>query len=326
MAAGGTTIVEIADELYGLPANEFTAARNASAKRLRADDREAAARVAELRKPSASAWVVNQFARHRADELDELLALGAELRAAQDDLDAAALTALARERRALVTAMARAAASLAEELGQPVRDATFDEIVETLQAATTDASAAAAVRSGRLVRALETIGTEVDLAGAVSGGEVAASDAPARRDGRTARDDREGTGAEADGRSGLTAVEPVQEDSRFAARRQAERERAERAAAEAESRADAAEQAEAEASDRLAEARSAVDDASRVRDDLERRIRDLETQLAAAERVHAEAQRAVRPLEREHDRATRAAEEARAAADELRDELDDEAN
>ena len=50
--------------LYGLPLDEFTAERDAVAKRLRADgEREEAARIKKLRKPSVPAWAVNQAAR-----------------------------------------------------------------------------------------------------------------------------------------------------------------------------------------------------------------------------------------------------------------------
>ncbi|MRG61217.1 hypothetical protein GE115_15285 [Agromyces sp. CFH 90414] len=340
--ADDDALARVADELYGLAPDEFTAARNARAKQLKPDDRALAAKIGELRKPSAVAWVVNQLVRHRADELDDLLALGDELRAAQADLDAASLTQLARERRKLVGAMARQAGALADELGHPARGSTLDEVAETLQAALTDAAAAAAVRSGRLVRGLEAVGTEVDLDGAVAGGPVgrasgsaAGSGSRRRRSGTDADADAGAEGSEADdaasgrgasargGRGGPVAVpDAPEEDARFAARRKAERERAERQAAEAEERAEAAEQAEAEASERLDEARELADRASAARDDLEHRVRELEAELAEAERALAEAQRAVRPLEREHDRAARSADEARAAADELRAELD----
>src|ERR687892_248895 len=59
MAAGHET--EIA-ALYRLPVAEFVAARDQLAKRLRsAGDREAARRVAALRRPSVSVWAANQL-------------------------------------------------------------------------------------------------------------------------------------------------------------------------------------------------------------------------------------------------------------------------
>lgn len=321
------TLAEVADELYGLLPDEFTAARNARAKRLRLDDRALAKAVAELRRPSPAAWLTNQLVRHRADDLDQLLELGGQLRTAQADLDAASLTALARERRKVVGALARDAGRLADELGNPVRGPVLDEVAETLQAGMTDAAAADAVRSGRLVRRLEAIGTEVDLYGAVAGGATSGSSAarsrPAERSAprdevaeRRARKRREEHETE---RERETRERAEREQ---AERERAERERAERRADEAEQRAVAAEQTAAEASDRLDDAHASADRAAVTRDDLEAQLRELESRLTAAERELAEAERAVRPLEREHDRAARAAEEARAAADELRAELD----
>jgi len=329
---------DVADALYALLPDEFTSARNARANQLRADDRALAKAVGELRRPSPAAWLTNQLVRHRADELEELLQLGEQLRAAQADLDAAALTALARERRKVVGALARDAGRLADALGNAVRAPVVDEVAETLQAAMTDASAADAVRSGRLVRALEAVGTEVDLDGAVAGGTPGP-----RRAARTGRSSSRGGAAAANGdaprdevgaRRARKRQEDRETDREHAARERAEREqaerdraareRAERRTAEAEARAVSAEETAAEASDRLDDAHAAADRAAAIRDDLEAQLRDLETRLAAAERDLAEAERAVRPLERAHDRAARAAEEARAAADELRAELDAE--
>ncbi|MDR5699685.1 hypothetical protein [Agromyces aerolatus] len=320
-------LAEVADELYGLPPDEFTAARNARARRLKIDDRVLAKTVSELRRPSPAAWLVNQLVRHRADQLDELLQLGAQLQAAQADLDAASLTALARERRKVVSALARDAGRLADELGNPVRGAVLDEVAETLQAGMTDASAADAVRSGCLVRGLEAIGTEVDLEGAVAGGIEARAGAGRSTSRRAAPAPDEVGARRARKRQEEHESEREREARERAEREEAERERAERAraerrAAEAEERAVTAERAAAEASDRLDEAHEGADRAAAARDDLETQLRDLESRLAAAERRLADAERAVRPLEREHDRAARAAEEARSAADELRAELD----
>ena len=51
-------LLEIADELYALPLEEFTPARDARAKELKGD-KELAAAVKKLKKPSVAAWVVN---------------------------------------------------------------------------------------------------------------------------------------------------------------------------------------------------------------------------------------------------------------------------
>ena len=155
---------DTADELYGLHPNDFTAARNAAAKRAATPGQ-----LLGLRKPTPAAWVVNLRMRHRTAAIDEALDLGAQLQAAQADLDREALTELSKQRRQLVAALARQGAELAELQGHPVSAAAIDEVARTLQAALADPDAAAAVRTGRLVRALETVGLTVDLEGAVAG-------------------------------------------------------------------------------------------------------------------------------------------------------------
>ena len=52
------------DQLFALPLDEFTAARNELARRLKQDgDAEAAEGVRGLAKPTVAAWAVNQLAR-----------------------------------------------------------------------------------------------------------------------------------------------------------------------------------------------------------------------------------------------------------------------
>jgi DNA repair exonuclease SbcCD ATPase subunit len=290
----------IAGELYGTLPAEFVAARNARAKELKPHDPALAGAVAELRRPAPAAWLVNQLARHRRDELEQLLEVGEELRAAQAELDAAALTALARQRRTVVAALAREAGALADQLGAPVRQPVLDEVAETLQAAMTDASAADAVRTGLLVRALEAVGTEVDLDGAVAGG-LAGGVAPAA--------------------AGRRANPPDELAERRTRKQQEARARAERELAEAEEKADAAEAAAAEASELVDTASAAAGAAAAQRDALLAERRELERRLSDAEGELARAEQAVPPLERERARAARAASDARAAAEALRARL-----
>src|SRR3954470_17666996 len=72
-----------ADDLYGLALDEFIPARDALAKRLRADGRgEEAEDVAALRKPSVAAWAANQAVRTQPKAARELWAAGGEPRRA----------------------------------------------------------------------------------------------------------------------------------------------------------------------------------------------------------------------------------------------------
>lgn len=157
-----------AAHLYGLRPDEFTAARDAAASE--AGERSASRAIKALRRPSVAAWAVNALVRADPGRLEEVLALAAELREAQDDLDATALTALNRQRRDLVAALTRDAVSHAGEAGVSVSASARDDITRTLNAALRDAGAAAAVQTGRLVRALDASGLDpVDLSGAVGG-------------------------------------------------------------------------------------------------------------------------------------------------------------
>ncbi|WP_243225600.1 transposase [Microbacterium sp. CIAB417] len=159
---------DIAAELYALPLGDFISERNARTKA--AGDADLADALKSLRKPATAAWVVNLFARERPDQLAQALQLGEALREAQEELDAAALTALTRQRRALVRELTRTAADLAAHAGEKVTPATSTAVEQTLNAAMLDARAADAVASGRLLRALEPSGGDaVDVDDAVAG-------------------------------------------------------------------------------------------------------------------------------------------------------------
>lgn len=165
----------VAAELYAGSPEAFIATRNARAKE--AGDPALAAAIRALRKPSVAAWVVNLFATERAARLGQALQLAAELREAQEDLDAATLSQLGRQRRALTNQLAAEAASLATARGARVTDATLEAVRQTISAAFFAPDAAAAVASGRLVRDLEPTGS-LDLGDVVGGGPPAAPAAP----------------------------------------------------------------------------------------------------------------------------------------------------
>ncbi|WP_461163735.1 hypothetical protein [Arthrobacter sp. R4-81] len=159
-------LAEIAQELYGLPLEEFVAARTAAAK---SADREMATIIRGLPKPSAAAWAVNMFARHDPDSVRQLSELGQSMRAAQDSLDAVAMRELGQERRRLLSEVMDTVRTAAEQRGRKISDAVATEVEETLRAATADSGAAAAVRSGQLLKVLSSDGVDqVDLDGAVA--------------------------------------------------------------------------------------------------------------------------------------------------------------
>ena len=163
-------LLSIAEELYALSPGDFTGTRNQWAKQAKADgDKELASRVTELRKPSMAAWVVNMLVRHQADEMAQVLDVGASLRQAQQNLDGDALRELTRQRRQLTTAVTHQGRVLAGDLGQKVTQAVADQVESTLHAAMVDEQAAAALRSGMLVSALTATGVgDVDVVEAVA--------------------------------------------------------------------------------------------------------------------------------------------------------------
>jgi hypothetical protein len=153
------SLLSIAEELYSLLPAEFTGTRNQWAKQTKADgDTEVAKEVSALRKPSVAAWVVNMMMRHQGEQMTQVLELGASLRQAQADLDGEALRELTRQRRQLTTAVTRQGRELAGELGVRITESVAEQVQGTLHAAMIDEDAAAGVRSGLLVSALEATG------------------------------------------------------------------------------------------------------------------------------------------------------------------------
>jgi hypothetical protein len=146
---------DVADELYGLPPDQFVATRDARAASARADgDRALAQEITKLRRPSASAWLANLLSRQYRAEVDELLDLGPALREAQEQLAGDRLRQLSQRRLEALDALSGRAESIARGLGQPVTAHTVQEVDGTLQAALADPAAAEAVRRGRLTTAL----------------------------------------------------------------------------------------------------------------------------------------------------------------------------
>ena len=147
------------DELFAAGPEEFIARRQALVKQLKAaGDRDGAAEVAALRRPTVAAWAVNQLARRHPDELGRLLALGQDLEEAHEGLLSggrpdSAVTA-GRRRREAVAALTDTAMGLLTESGRAA-DAHRDAIAGTLDAASLDPRSGAVVQAGRLTRELD---------------------------------------------------------------------------------------------------------------------------------------------------------------------------
>lgn len=272
----------IAAELLAVPPADFVSARNARAADAAADA-ELAAGIRGLRKPTVAAWAVNLLSRDAS--FREALELSSALREAQDDLDAAELARLGRQRRALVAALARRSAELAADAGVPLSAAARDEVQRTVNAAIVDAVAGAVVAAGRLVRTLEPGSLEPEaLQDRVAGSIPGAADS-----------------AGASGASGGSRDDLAERRSRREAekrRREAQREASEagRALARAEERRASAR----ERADRLHErAEELRRDLARVSEDAERAdaaVDELDDAVASARQTLAAAERKVRSV------------------------------
>jgi hypothetical protein len=162
VAAMGTAQTEfdtIADELYRLPPDEFTSARDASVSQARsAGKRALAAEIKALRRPTTSAWLANRLVRDRQDESYRLLSLGASMRDASQRLAGDELRRLSGQRHQVIAALTAAARSIASGAGIPFSPGVSSELEGTLTAALSDEEAAAALREGRLTIALRYTG------------------------------------------------------------------------------------------------------------------------------------------------------------------------
>ena len=169
------------DQLFALPLDEFIAARNALAKRLKqGGDADAADQVRALPKPSVATWTVNQLARVEPDAVRSLLNVAARVRSAQErslqgERTADELRAAQGEEREVIRTLTRRAESVLREAGRPASGTTLERVASLLRAAAVDEPGRAALRAGRLTGDVE-----------VSGFDAFAGIAPPKRRGRSA--------------------------------------------------------------------------------------------------------------------------------------------
>ena len=306
-----TALLDIANELYALPFDEFMAARTAAAKAATDSGPGLPAAVRALPKPSVAAWAVNMLAIHQPDILDQLAELGERMRAAQSSLDAAGLRELARERRTLLATAVDAARSVSEQQGRGISDAIASDVERTLRALTADEGAAAAARSGRLLQALSADGMEiVDLDGTVAVPEALKVARTARPPARAATtraagsEKKEPTTAE-------RTVRPPAEKPRLQAVRQTPRPASRPALEKAEAVLAEAKGAEEECSRVAQERREELEDAESEVSRLTAETQELRTRLKAAEEQLERARKRLETTSAEAKQSARAADKAR---------------
>jgi hypothetical protein len=293
--------------LYRLPLAEFVAGRDRLARQLRAaGDREAARRVAALRRPSVSAWAANQLAQAAPHAMAELLEVGAALAQAQQDALAGRPGAARRLRstsaqlRAAISRLSQRAETLLLRAGHAPSDATLGRLAATLQAAATgDQPTRTALAEGRLAGDLDPagFGLPVDATPADAAPPPVAPGAGragARRDQARLAAQRalERTGQAAE--QARAALE--QANAMAAGQRQAALAARQRAEELADAAQDLAEQAAAAAAT-AEQARQRAEAAERDAEALAGRARLAQDAATAAEDAHAAATAALEELQ-----------------------------
>jgi hypothetical protein len=287
------------DELYKLPLGEFTAGRNALAKRAGTE----AAGIRALAKPTLAAWAVNQLYWKERSIHDRLVERAADLRSTHDAALHGKRTDLRGASRAheeAVEEALKATLRLLAAEGHPVTDATRQAIATTLR------GLPGSEPPGRLTRQLDPLGFAT-LAATGPQGKVRVPAAPPKPAAATTT------------RSGRSDA---------AAREIAEKERAARVAELREAVAEAARATrEAEGIVRreqfeAARARREAEKAQRHAEEAEEALRQAQSELEEAKEAAAAA---VRARDEAHARAERAAaglEDARRAEQQVRKELE----
>jgi hypothetical protein len=152
-------VPEVADptDLYTLPLDQFTPARDLLARSLRSQDRgDEAQEVVKLRKPSVAAWALNRAARSNPELVQRLRESHRALREAGS---MEAMKSASETRRRAVAALVAAAVSELRDDGRPDSPQTREKITSTLLAVATDPEGETQLEEGRLVRELEPSGT-----------------------------------------------------------------------------------------------------------------------------------------------------------------------
>lgn len=279
-------VESVSDELYGLPLDEFTSARNDREKEAKAaDERDLAGQIHQLTKPNLVAWLANQLARERADEIRPLLELGAALREATATLSGQQLRELSRQQRQLIYALVQQARRLANAAGRKVSEDTARGLEDTLRAALVDPHAAEALAAGRLTEGMQNSGF----------GSLAGRDEPAR-----------------------SAKEPTTDAARSQTARQRAQEQRKRAEFDVEQGTSAANKAITARQETYAQLEAADQTVAETGGRVERVRQELEEALQAQSRAQRDQARAQAAF----DRADRDAQDAQQRLADSTDRLD----
>ena len=273
--------------VYRGPLEEFVSRRDALVKELRAAKRrEDADRVKALRKPSRTAWVLDNIVHEDPSVLERLTAA---ISAAQTVHSGADLRAAMEKVRTAIREVAAAGARVAIRAGQPI-DASA--LVTAVHAVIGETSAFSDLRAGRLVDVPDGGGLDILSAITISV-PSSPSVAPPQP---TAAPIPERPNAEPSAQAARQAAQEAERAAERAKAARADLQRAEASLADAREQAARAEQSAREAQEKLGVAERALSlaqaEAEARRADVERARRDGEAtaaQVRDAERVVAAA-------------------------------------
>ncbi len=293
--AGG--VEAAAAQLYGLPLDEFTAARNERVKQARADgDSGAAVAIGKLAKPNKVAWLANQLVREDADGIQALLELGESMRRATASLATEQLRQASRQQHQVINTLVQRARSLASAAGQAMSEDTARGLGDTLHAALADEQAAQQLSQGRLTSGLASSGFPGIDAGAAA--QPARATAAGRRaqPGQPAAGHRD-AGQRVAGQRAAAGMAAARRREQVTRARQDEREARSRAAKADRTRQDAqaalgrAEDAARATAANVGRLEAELDAALQARTSADRSQRQARKDVERAERMTRNAQR-----------------------------------
>ena len=147
------------DRLFAVPLDEFTKLRNEMAARARQDgNQEAATRIAALRKPSASAWVINQISRSSQIDLQRLINAGEALEQAQRlSLSGKGASGFEAARKDESDAVRLVRAAI-KKMFPTVSAAVLDRVISSMRAGAASGEGRDLLKRGRLTEDLEPPG------------------------------------------------------------------------------------------------------------------------------------------------------------------------
>jgi hypothetical protein len=263
-ATARTPASDALDRLYAAPLDRFVVLRRELAAELRAaGDVAGALDVAAAKKPSRTAWALNQVARRHPESLQAVFDAHAAAAKAQSRGDAESIRETARAFRDLLADVVRSCAEVLAEHGARLNASQARQLSETVRAATVGgAEERAQLIAGRLAEDVDVEDPFAGLEATPSGKKArpppsapkpADARAAAAREREEMREARERALAEA--RRRIHALEDEARQARAVARE------AETSAARAQTEADRARRAVDSIEERLARARRELRDA-----------------------------------------------------------------